>query len=62
MDKKLQRKDLTEKLNISSTTIAKKGKGEKVSMDVLERICRYLDCDLGDIASFEIEENNNGSK
>ena len=62
IDKKLQRKDLTEKLNISSTTIAKMGKGEKVSMDVLERICRYLDCDLGDIASSEIQENNNGSK
>lgn len=31
-------------------------------MDVLERICRYLDCDLGDIASFEIEENIDGSK
>ena len=29
IDKKLQRKDLTEKLNISSTTIAKMGKGEK---------------------------------
>ena len=62
IDKKLQRKDLTETRNISSTTIAKMGKGEKVYMDVLERICRYLDCDLGDIASFEIEENNNGSK
>ena len=42
--------------------MAKMGKGEKVSMDVLERICRYLNCDLGDIASFEIEENNDGSK
>ena len=62
IDKKLQRKDLTEHLNISSTTIAKMGKGEKVSMDVLERTSRYLDCDLGDIASFEIEENINGSK
>lgn len=38
------------------------GKVGKVSMDVLERICRYLDCDLGDIASFEIEENVDGSK
>ena len=62
IDKKLQKKDLTERLNISSTTVAKMGKGEKVSMDVLERICRYLDCDLVDIASFEIEENNDGSK
>ena len=62
IDKKLQKKDLTEQLNISSTTIAKMGKGEKVSMDVLERICTYLDCNIGDIMSFEKEENNNGSK
>ena len=62
IDKNLQRKDLTEELNISSATIAKMGKGEQVSMDVLERICTYLDCNIGDIISFEKEENNNGSK
>ena len=62
IDKNLQKKDLTEELNISSATIAKMGKGEQVSMDVLERICTYLDCNIGDIMSFEKEENNNGSK
>lgn len=62
IDKNLQRKDLTEELNISSATIAKMGKGEQVSIDVLERICTYLDCNIGDIMSFEKEENNNGSK
>ena len=62
IDKNLQKKDLTEELNISSATIAKMGKGEQVSMDVLERICIYLDCNIGDIMSFEKEENNNGSK
>ncbi|CDD65438.1 putative transcriptional regulator [Firmicutes bacterium CAG:882] len=62
IDKNLQKKDLTEELNISSATIAKMGKGEQVSMDVLERICTYLDCNIGDIMSFEKEENNNCSK
>ena len=62
IDKNLQRKDLTEVLNISSATIAKMGKGESVSMDVLERICTYLGCNIGDIMSFEKEENSNGSK
>lgn len=32
IDKKLQKKDLTEQLNISSTTIAKMGKGENLWM------------------------------
>lgn len=62
IDKNLQKKDLTEILNISSATIAKMGKGESVSMDVLERICTYLDCNIGDIMSFEKEENSNGNK
>ena len=62
IDKNLQKKDLTEELNISSTTIAKMGKGEQVSMNVLERICTYLDCNIGDIMRFEKEENSNGSK
>ena len=53
IDENLQKKDLMENLNISSTTIAKMGKGEMVSMSVLEKICNYLDCNIGDIMSFE---------
>jgi len=56
IDKKLQKKDLIEQLDISSATIAKMGKGEAVSVNVLERICKYLDCNIGDIMSFENEE------
>ena len=39
IDKNMQKKDMINKIGISSTTIAKMGKGEKVSLDVLERIC-----------------------
>lgn len=53
IDRGLQKKDLIEKLNISSTTIAKMGKGEKVSLDVLEKICQFFECNIGDIISFE---------
>ena len=42
---------------VSSTTIAKMGKGEKVSLDVLERICEHFDCNIGDVISFEKENN-----
>lgn len=55
IDKNLQKKDLIDNLNISSATIAKMGKGEMVSMDVLKRICAYLNCNIGDIMSFENE-------
>ena len=51
-----KKKNLIDKLGISSTTIAKMGKGDKVSLDVLERICAYFDCNIGDVISFEKED------
>lgn len=52
IDKNLQRKDLKEALKISSSTFAKMSRGETVSMDVLMRLCDYLDCNIGDVVSF----------
>lgn len=51
IDKNLKKVDLIEKLSISST-IAKMGKGDTVSMAVLKKICDYLDCDFGDIMNY----------
>lgn len=59
IDQNMHKKDLAETLNLSSATVAKMGKGENVSMDVLERICRYFCCDIGDIVSFVQYENHN---
>lgn len=56
IDRNMYKKDLAAELNISSATMAKMGKGESVSMDVLERICSYMDCNIGDIMSFEKED------
>ena len=53
IDHDMQKKDLIESLNISSSTVAKMGKGEKVSLDVLEKLCLHFDCNVGDIMSFE---------
>ena len=50
-EKNLQRRNLEKDLNLSSATIAKLGKGETVSLKVLVKICKYLKCDLGDVAS-----------
>ena len=56
IDKNMQKKDLIDKVGLSSTTIAKMGKGEKVSLDVIERVCNHLDCNIGDVISFEKEQ------
>ena len=47
---------MIERLEISSSTIAKMTKNEAVSLRVLEKICRELDCDFGDIIHYVKDE------
>lgn len=58
IDHNMQKKDLISELNLSSSTVAKMGKGEKVSLDVLEKICAFFGCNIGDVISFENSEGN----
>ncbi len=52
LNKNLKRTQLCEITGISSSTLAKLGKNEVVSIEVLERICDSLSCDIGDVMSF----------
>jgi DNA-binding Xre family transcriptional regulator len=54
--------DLTERLGISSSTIARMSKGEAVSLSILMKICNELDCDFCDIIHYVKDGNgeNNG--
>ncbi|WP_270541820.1 helix-turn-helix domain-containing protein [Coprococcus sp. AF102-57] len=49
IDKGMMKKDLAERANITSTTMAKMGKDMPVSMEILGRICVALKCNIGDI-------------
>ncbi len=49
IDKNMKRKDLQEVAGISSASVAKLGKGDNISTDILVRICEALDCDIMDI-------------
>lgn len=49
IDKDMKKMDLLEAARMSPNTLAKLGRNEDVSMDVLRRICEYLQCDVGDI-------------
>lgn len=53
LERGLQKQDLVEKVGLSSATVAKMGKGLPVSSKVLERICKYLNCNVGDIISYD---------
>lgn len=58
IDKNMKKMDLIDKVGISSSTLAKMSKGEAVSIVILERICDRLDCDFGDIISYEKASKN----
>ena len=49
IDKNMKKSDLKEQANISSASIAKLGKGDNITTDVLLRICEAMDCHLEDI-------------
>lgn len=49
IDKGMMKKDLMRATGITSSTMAKMGKNEPVSLEVLGRICKVLECNIGDI-------------
>lgn len=49
IDKNMKKKDLRAASGIGTTTLAKLGKDENVSTEILSKICVALNCDVGDI-------------
>lgn len=58
IDKNMKKKDLRAATGISTTTLAKLGKDENVSTDILAKICKALECDVGDIMEMVNDDSN----
>lgn len=56
IDKDMMKKDLAQKANISSASIAKLGRNENVNTDIILKICTALECDFSDIMEI-VDEN-----
>lgn len=56
IDRDMKKKDLAEIAGISNTSVAKIGRNENVTMDVLVKICTALKCDIGDIVEIISDE------
>jgi putative transcriptional regulator len=56
IDKDMKKKDLREAAGISTSSMAKLGKNENVTTDVLVKICTALNCDISDIMEIEPDE------
>jgi DNA-binding Xre family transcriptional regulator len=58
LDKDLKKKDLITLAGVSSYTISKLNRGDNVTTDVLQRICKGLECDLPDIMELVPDDKN----
>ncbi|MBO5150279.1 MAG: helix-turn-helix transcriptional regulator [Anaerotignum sp.] len=56
IDKKMNKTDLQNRVQLSSSTVAKLAKCKPVSLSVLERICKELNCDFKDIITYQDED------
>lgn len=56
IDKDMKKKDLCAAAGISHASMAKLGKSENLTTDVLVKICSALDCDISDIMEITKDE------
>lgn len=55
IDNQMNKSDLGKAAKMSPNTLAKMGKNESVSLEILMRVCKVFHCDIGDI--MEITED-----
>ena len=53
IDKDMKKMDLVEYGTVSRGTLAKMGKNQKVSLDVVERICKRLQCKVEEVIVYD---------
>ncbi len=46
IDHDMTKRQLMKVTGISKSTMDKMGRGEQVSMDIIDRICNYFDCNI----------------
>ena len=54
--KGMKKTDLLTNKVISSPTLAKLSKGETVTTEVISNICKFLECQPGDIMEYQTED------
>ena len=58
IDMDIKKLDIMKKASISSATMAKLGKDEPVSLDIIDRLCGALNCQPGDLLQYIPEATN----
>lgn len=60
IDRDMKKKDLLAAAGISQSSLSKMGRNENVNTDILVKVCKALNCDVGDI--MEIVQDDNQSR
>jgi len=55
----MKKRELCELADVSTSSLAKLGKGENVNVDILIKICRVLDCEINEIMEILPEDMPN---
>lgn len=56
IDNDMTKKQLMIETNISKSTMDKMGRGEYVSMEILDRLCNYFSCEIDSIIEYKKEK------
>ena len=57
IDKEMTKKQLMDATRISKSTMDKMGRGEFVSMEIIDRLCSFFGCEVAEILE-HLEEKN----
>lgn len=56
IDKGMTKTELAKKSGVSSSTITRMGKNEYVALEVIDKICKYLDCEIEEVVKHVKDE------
>lgn len=49
LEKNMSKTQLREAIGFSTATLAKLSKGEYISLEILDKICTYMQCNIADV-------------
>lgn len=58
IDKNMNKVALRDQTGIGPSTLSKLTRNKRVSMEVLEKICKELNCNIGDIVDYVKDQKN----
>lgn len=57
IDQGINKSELCERVKISSSTMAKMTNGEAVTLTIIEKICKELNCGIDDVVEIKNEKD-----